>query len=130
MHTLKFRHYIDSAHQLTDSPALATKKCANLHGHTYAIDVEIGASKLDGAGMVIDFTTIKERLDVLDHKYINDVFEQLGFDEESTAENIATFYLEMLSTEFPKLHIASVAVKEGYKGEDKGGWVIATHNND
>ena len=67
----------DSAHQLVGHDG----KCANLHGHTYRVEValkgpvikeELSTAK---AGFVMDFTDLKaivkeELIDVLDHAFI------------------------------------------------------------
>ena len=122
MFILKYSHFFDAAHQLHDSDDLVTKKCANLHGHTYKVIVEMDALTLNKAGMVMDFARIKEVIDVLDHKFINDVFKEKHWNKESTAENIAEF----LYNQFANLDVhlvQRVSVYEGYKGEDRGGWV-------
>jgi len=36
-----------------------TGKCAALHGHNYTVEVFIRAPRLNGEGMVVDFTVIK-----------------------------------------------------------------------
>jgi 6-pyruvoyltetrahydropterin/6-carboxytetrahydropterin synthase len=37
-------------------------KCANVHGHTYRIEVHARAASLDALGRVIDFSVLKERI--------------------------------------------------------------------
>lgn len=124
VHKLTIKHYIDSAHQLTDTPELITKACARLHGHTYAIAVTVGTNKLNGAGMVVDFTAVKQIINVLDHRYINDVFREYNVTLQPTAENIAQFLYEQLQA--LDIQVYSVAVCEGYKGEDKASWATYT----
>ncbi len=124
MHTIQVQHYFDAAHQLLDSKHLITKACARLHGHTYAVKVTF-IGKNDKGGMVVDFKGIKQIIDVLDHQYINDIFDEL---EEwrgvpTTAENIAKFIHESIREEYPFLLGVTVAVDEGYKGENKTNWV-------
>jgi 6-pyruvoyl tetrahydropterin synthase/QueD family protein len=36
--------------------------CINLHGHTWKLEVEIGAAELDAQGFVIDFGLLKRRV--------------------------------------------------------------------
>lgn len=61
-------------------------KCANLHGHNWNITIYCASETLNDAGMVIDFTHIKNRVHaVLDHTVINDVIDGMN----PTAENIA-----------------------------------------
>lgn len=120
---LKIVHYFDAAHQLQDSPELVTKACARLHGHTYKVIVEVEAHLLNRAGMVIDFKAIKNTIDELDHQFINDIFKQRNVSLEPTAENIAMVLAKWI-TEDNKVTVTSVAVCEGYKGEDKASYAI------
>ena len=83
MYTLKLEHQFSSAHQLTHA---YDKKCNDsLHGHNWKVLVEIKTDKLVN-GMVIDFTKLKEIINKLDHKNLNDI---LNF--EPTAENISKY---------------------------------------
>lgn len=62
-----------------------TSKCSNLHGHNAVITVFCCAEKLNKAGMVADFSGIKELVtSKLDHCHLNDIFPF-----NPTAENIA-----------------------------------------
>lgn len=68
-------------------------KCEALHGHNWTVELAVAAPSLDQAGMVLDFKHVKESLkkvlDLLDHKYLNDV---LYFKKSNpTSENIAKF---------------------------------------
>lgn len=119
-------HFFDSSHQLEDSEDLHTKKCANLHGHTYKVIVEIEANN-DRHGMIIDFGKIKETINILDHQHINDIFKKAGFNVPATAENIAIFIKDRVREvmgEMPSSRL-SVRVAEGYKGDNASNWVIA-----
>lgn len=78
-------------------------KCENLHGHNYAIEVFILAENLDKSGLGIDFSIakrwLKEVLDKLDHKNLNDL---VYFKEQSpSAENIARFIFEQYKQILP-----------------------------
>lgn len=119
---LEVQHYFDAGHQLSDSDLLVTKACANLHGHTYKVKV-LAESELNSAGMVVDFKAIKQIIDRLDHRFINDVFKEYNLDFEATSENISIAIYNWLKEEL-KINIVSVAVAEGYKGEDKASWSI------
>lgn len=78
---------ISAAHRL-DLPY--ESKCTTLHGHNWIITVECKARELNEAGMVTDFTLIKEKvLKKLDHTVLNDVF-----DFNPTAENIARWIVD------------------------------------
>lgn len=121
---LKVRHYFDAAHKLEDTKDLVTKECANLHGHTYAVIVEAENKLLNSAGMVIDFKAIKQAIDILDHTYINNVFNNYDLDIQPTAENIAMFIAELVEDLDSDLKVTKVSVCEGYKGEDRASWAI------
>ena len=124
MNKIEVQHYFDAAHQLPDTEWLVTKACARLHGHTYAVKITAEADELNGDGMVIDFKAIKVVVDVLDHRYINDIFEARGIDMAPTAENIAVF----IADEVNKLgvKVTKVAVCEGYKGAERASWAVYT----
>jgi 6-pyruvoyltetrahydropterin/6-carboxytetrahydropterin synthase len=85
MYILEKEFLIDCAHQLKDSESLTTKKCLNLHGHTYRIIIKIESPKLID-GMVIDFGKLKEIVDELDHQNLNDKMR-----DNPTAENMAKY---------------------------------------
>lgn len=48
----------DSAHRVMRHES----KCATLHGHRYAAEIECEAEALDSVGRVVDFGVIKERV--------------------------------------------------------------------
>lgn len=119
---LNIKHYFDAAHQLTDSEWLVTKACARLHGHTYKVVINLD-DKLNKAGMVIDFRAIKDIVDRFDHRYINDIFKEYSIESQPTAENIAIVIFNWLKEEL-EISVVSVAVCEGYKGDDKSSFAI------
>lgn len=70
-------------------------KCANLHGHTYRLQVTV-FGKLNEQGMVIDFGELKkivetEIINTFDHKLINDFFPF-----NPTAENMVVHIFEVI----------------------------------
>jgi 6-pyruvoyltetrahydropterin/6-carboxytetrahydropterin synthase len=73
----------DAAHFLTQYYG----KCENLHGHTYKLHVTL-SGEMQNNGLLIDFVILKRIvkkhvLDFLDHKNLNDIFEN------PTSEHIA-----------------------------------------
>lgn len=89
----------DAAHKLLDYDG----PCANLHGHTYRLQV-ILSGPVQKNGMVIDFVDLKKNvtervLSKLDHKFINKIIKQ------STAENIAIWIWKRLEKYLPLYEI-------------------------
>ena len=104
----------DSAHQLRDYPG----KCANVHGHTYKLEVCIAGEKLSETGMLHDFFDLKRLMqgvvDELDHRFINEI---APYDEiNPTAENMAYQIYQTLRRELaqqnPALRLKHVQVWE------------------
>ena len=58
-------------------------KCRQMHGHNYVVELWAESETLSVASMVIDFHALKEGVELLDHKHLNDLIE------EPTAEAMA-----------------------------------------
>ena len=126
----------DCAHMLSNYEG----KCANLHGHTYHGTVELLGKKDPSSGMVLDYNTIKEIVDVLDHaiifsnaEYRNSAEEELLewarahnmrhvvlSEGKSTAESIA-HYLAYKFLEFPNVDRVHIKLSE-----TDGSWIDTT----
>ncbi|MHB1455792.1 MAG: 6-carboxytetrahydropterin synthase QueD [Armatimonadota bacterium] len=97
----------DSAHNLRGYEG----SCENLHGHTYRVQVKYKGSQLNEIGILVDFkklrSALKEILDYLDHKYLNELPE---FRETNpTAEHLAKFIYDKMRLTFGKgISVASV----------------------
>lgn len=88
----------DAAHSLNGHNGL----CANVHGHTYKLQVGISDLIIDSPGksnngMIYDFKDLKEIvkkhiIEKLDHQYLNDLF-----DFRTTVENIAIWMSKELT---------------------------------
>ena len=122
--TLEISQFIHAAHQLPDSDDLITKECSNLHGHTYLVKTRFSSPKNKRNGMVVDFKGIKQIVNILDHQFINQVFEDNDFNEPSTAENIARFLCIKISEQYPDLRDLVILVCEGYKGPDNSSFAV------
>lgn len=115
MYELSIKGHFDSAHYLRAYPG----KCANVHGHTWEIAIEVSGIELDNLGMLIDFSLLKqylnEILEEFDHKLINDhpVFTEGKLNP--TAENIAAYiyqqYQIQLKDNPSHQHVELLAVK-------------------
>lgn len=90
-------------------------KCERLHGHNYRVEITVSGQKLDGAGMLFDFTDIKRELRKLfervDHYNLNEVppFDELN----PSAENLAFyFWTEMQKALGDGVNVSQVRVWE------------------
>jgi 6-pyruvoyltetrahydropterin/6-carboxytetrahydropterin synthase len=94
-------------------------KCANLHGHTYKVEVVI-EGQVGEDGMVLDFYRLKELLKAalsdLDHGCLNQIIPN------PTAENIAILIRARLEKEMADKPIKVVSLKL-WEGRNK--WVMA-----
>ena len=76
-----------ASHQLVGLPE--THQCSRLHGHNYAVVVELASPTLDAHGFVRDYGELKVLKDyidgTLDHRHLNNVLA----DDMVTAEKLA-----------------------------------------
>ena len=103
-----------AAHQLKS----VAKKCENMHGHNWKIEVCVTGEKTDVTGVLIDFTDlkkyVKEIVERLDHQYLNalDFFDDaFPPSSENVAVYIATQLTRMLSNH-PTVTVLSVTAWE------------------
>jgi 6-pyruvoyltetrahydropterin/6-carboxytetrahydropterin synthase len=88
----------DSAHRLDDYIG----KCANLHGHTYKLEVSI-KGRTDHRGIVVDFGDIKNIVNEqiiakYDHRFLNDLM-----DFNTTAENMVVHFFAIIDNYLEQL---------------------------
>lgn len=116
----------DAAHFLPNHKG----KCANMHGHTYRLEVTVardnGKVSNGGSdeGMVIDFADLKaivkaEVIDKMDHKVLNEV---LPF--RTTAENMVAHIFGILTD---KLQLSGVVVDKIKLWETPDSYAEACH---
>ena len=101
MFEIMVRTRFAAAHQLN----LTGRKCENLHGHNWKIEVFVKGEHLDHAGVVYDFGLLKKNvnaiMDELDHKFLNDLPEL--FPEGSpSSEHIAVYIANRLKAQLPE----------------------------
>ena len=108
MYKLDLEHTFSAAHQLTNA---YDEKCnASLHGHNWRVKVIIKTNELQN-GMVIDFTKVKDIINKLDHKNLNEILEF-----EPTAENLSKYLHTNILAETRKVIAeVSVTIWEGEK---------------
>lgn len=100
MYRLNVKSEFSAAHYLREYKG----KCEELHGHNWKIEAVVAALKLDRQGLALDFhklkKMLKEVLDELDHKYLN----QLSYfkKQNPTSENLAKYIFDKLCAQLPK----------------------------
>jgi 6-pyruvoyltetrahydropterin/6-carboxytetrahydropterin synthase len=86
-------------------------KCEELHGHNFHVEAFFSGTELNHEGMVIDFKILKEHLkqvlDILDHKYLNEI---PFFNERASSSVYIALFLFGRLTELTKG--SAVSVKE------------------
>lgn len=110
------RKKFDVAHRLDNYRG----KCADLHGHTYFVEVTVSGNRLKG-GILIDFVELKKIVDntinQLDHKYLNELEE---FKEISpTGENISIMLADKIDSKLP----SHVSVRKIVIYESENAWI-------
>jgi 6-pyruvoyltetrahydropterin/6-carboxytetrahydropterin synthase len=85
---------IDSAHRLENYQG----KCANLHGHSWRIELWFRGDKVhkDKVGILVDFGIVKALKEKLDHQVLNDIMPE---GVNPTDENLVEFIYECLRRE-------------------------------
>ncbi len=112
MFELKITTHFSAAHQLK----MVAKKCENLHGHNWKVDVCVTGEKLNDAGVLIDFGEIKMHLskiiERLDHKFLNDL--DCFHNGNPSSESIARYISEELQATIsnPSIHVSRVTAWE------------------
>ena len=94
MFELKILSHFSAAHQLT----MVAKKCENLHGHNWKVEVCVKGERLNEAGVLVDFGIlkgyVKEIMARLDHRFLNELPDLEKIPPSS--ENLAVYIAENL----------------------------------
>ena len=102
-----------AAHKLK----MVAKKCENLHGHNWKVEVFVCGKKINNAGVLIDFGELKDKfseiMKTLDHRYLNELedFKNLPTSSENLAVYIADKMQDKLK-EHKNLKVSKVTVWE------------------
>ncbi len=113
MYELKITTRFAAAHQLK----MVAKKCENLHGHNWKIEVCLAGKALNSAGVLMDFGQLKEILseiiERLDHKFLNEL-EYFNDSFPPSSENIAYYIANELKASInnPLVKVSSVTAWE------------------
>jgi len=112
MFELKIVNHFAAAHQLT----MVAKKCENLHGHNWKVEVYVKGERLNKAGVLVDFGIVKGHVKAimkrLDHKFLNELeFFSHG---NPSSENIARYIAHSLAEEMqiPGVRVSRVTAWE------------------
>jgi len=105
MFELKVKTRFAGAHQLT----MVGRKCENLHGHNWHVEVCVAGKKLNSAGVLADFGDIKKAVrqvveEELDHKFLNEleIFKRMQPTSECIAVYIAQRVQALLDQDLEK----------------------------
>ncbi len=102
--------HFSSAHYLRNYQG----KCENLHGHNWKVEIVVKGESLNKSGMLVDFGILKrylkEVLDLLDHKCINDEIDYFK-DKSPSSENIAKYIYDNMSDRLKDFDVSVDYVK-------------------
>jgi 6-pyruvoyltetrahydropterin/6-carboxytetrahydropterin synthase len=110
MYELKVISKFAAAHQLK----MVTRKCENLHGHNWKVEVFVSGKELNNSGVLMDFGEIKKHLGVimetLDHQFLNEIdfFKDSNPSSEVIAKYIADGLQSRISSSIVKVSRVSV----------------------
>jgi 6-pyruvoyltetrahydropterin/6-carboxytetrahydropterin synthase len=107
MYTITKEFNFSASHQLVGLPD--GHPCARLHGHNYAVQVELQATELNPVGFVRDYRELalfKSYLEnEVDHRHLNDLFG----DAFVTAERLAHRFYTWCKDRWPEVSAVKVS---------------------
>ncbi len=97
MFRLRIESEFDAAHKIDGYKG----KCAQLHGHTYKVEIFVLAKELDSIGISVDLRLLKEKLlkitERFDHSFLNEL-KELG---NPSTENISKYIFQKMKDNLP-----------------------------
>lgn len=109
MFTLCVKDSFAAAHRLVGYKG----KCEELHGHNFTVEAFFFGEKLADNGLLADFkvlkTYLKNILDTLDHKYINEI--PFFTERSSSAEHIAMYVFHEMEKQMKEQGISVKAIR-------------------
>lgn len=100
MFEIMIRTRFAAAHQLN----LTGRKCENLHGHNWKVEVFVKGDTLDDAGVLYDFGLLKQKvravMETLDHTFLNELGDIFPAGSPSS-ERIAVYIADSLKSHLP-----------------------------
>jgi 6-pyruvoyltetrahydropterin/6-carboxytetrahydropterin synthase len=111
VYKLRIESHFDAAHKLIGYEG----KCAELHGHTWKVEVFVVGDRLNDIGILVDFSILKEKMskiiEKLDHKFLNNI-KEIG---NPTCENLSKYIFENLKDLPKNVKLEKVRVWESEK---------------
>ena len=102
--------HFSASHRLNGLPD--DHQCARMHGHNYILTVRLRDSILREPGFVLDYgemTFVKEWADKMDHRHLNDIFDEMN----PTSENIVFALWEDFRDILDKMGLVGTKVDVG-----------------
>lgn len=82
-------------------------RCEELHGHNWKIEVSVVSNRLNREGIVLDFGSLKQKVEKilksLDHTYLNDL--PFFAEKEPSSEIIAKYIFDKLRMELNRYSV-------------------------
>lgn len=133
----------EAAHRLYDVDTYSKECRDSVHGHSYKVRVKVGRSKLNDAGMVVDFKYLKTIMKVIEDKYdhsiilrttdpLVDAFRNLAPEQKlnvvvdsPTAEWMSEVFYNQIADELSAIDSELVVISASVQETEKN---IATYN--
>ena len=106
MYEIKAQLYFSAAHHLLNYDG----ECENQHGHNWLVEAYVQGTELDKCYIIIDYKILKkhlkEVLNLLDHKDINELEDFKGISPSS--ETLAKYIYEKMKANVPQISKISI----------------------